>query len=104
MSILSGLAKIEWSGLQTRVSGFCGFNPTQGKTYPFTHHSSPLSRTAHGEALGPFGSDSLVPPWNLGVLGWIQLPQEPVSPIPFLFSPSQGILTPSSISLLHGWI
>jgi hypothetical protein len=57
-------SKLDSTVLETRWSDFCDFNPTQGKTYPFTPHSYPFKRTAHGEALGPLGGDFVAPPWD----------------------------------------
>jgi hypothetical protein len=45
--------------LETGVSGFCGFNPNRGKTYPFTLILSQLSRTPGGEAPRPLGGKFL---------------------------------------------
>jgi hypothetical protein len=61
MSILPGSEKLKCSVLETRWSSFYGFNPAQGKTYPFTLISSPLSKTAHGESLGSLGGDFVIP-------------------------------------------
>jgi hypothetical protein len=55
------------------VSAF--LTPTLGETYPFTLISFPLSRIVCEKLLGPLGVDFLIPPWNLGVLGLIQLPK-----------------------------
>jgi hypothetical protein len=53
--------------IKIKLSGFCVFNPSPCVTYPFTLISYPLSRTAHGEPLGPLGGDFLAPQWNLPI-------------------------------------
>jgi hypothetical protein len=64
--------KPDYLVLETGLSGFCGFKPP-GQNLPlhrFSHFS--LSHThknnREGDSKTPIG-DSLVPSWNLGVLG-----------------------------------
>jgi hypothetical protein len=77
-------------GNQTPVSAF--LTPNSGETYLFTLISFPLSRTSHGELLGPLGGDFLIPLWNLRVLVLIQLPKNRCIRFPHRFSPFQGAL------------
>jgi hypothetical protein len=56
---------------------FVGLNPPD-RTYPFTVFLTSLSlslkNNSEGDSKTPIG-DLLVPPWNLRVLGWNQLPK-----------------------------
>jgi hypothetical protein len=62
--------------LETRVFGFCDFNTTRGKTYPFTSHFFPTLKNTKRRALKIFGGDFLIPLWNPSIIGWIQLPKD----------------------------
>jgi hypothetical protein len=110
--VLTLQEKLDYPVSESGISGFRGFNPPD-RTYPFiyslTSHSHSLKNNRKGDPKTPI-SHFLIPPWNLRILGWIQLPKNRYLRFPHyffhlkVFSPSFQSLCPMDglgIPLMH---
>jgi hypothetical protein len=101
-TIFGCLGKTRPSGFKNWTIWFLRFK-APGQTLPlhdFSHFSLSLTHsrtTVRATPRPPFG-DSLVPPWNLGVLGWNQLQRIGVSVPPTDF-PHLKVFSPNPLSL-----